>query len=70
MSVKVLIACPDVAIDTMVLVELLTSLEEGPYVSVAVFPSSGATREVLDSLRECGDGLSVGLTIQQIGVKG
>ena len=38
----------------MVLVELLTSLEEGPYVSVAVFPSSGATREVLHSLCECG----------------
>ena len=48
MSVKVLIACSDV--DAMVLVELLTSLEEGLYVSVAVFPSGGATREVLDGL--------------------
>ena len=48
MSVKVLIACPDV--DALVLVELWASFEEGPYVSVAVFPGGGATREVLDGL--------------------
>ena len=53
--VKVLVAGPDV--DTLVLVELLASLEEGLNASTAVVPGGGAPREVFEGLGQRGDGL-------------
>ena len=53
--VKVLVAGPDV--DTLVLVELLASLEEGLHASTAVVPGGGAPREVFEGLGQRGDGL-------------
>ena len=67
-AVKVLVAGPDV--DTLVLVELLASLEEGLYASTAVVPGGGAPRGVFEGLGQRGDGLQVGLAVKQVRVEG
>ena len=54
----------------MILVKLLAPLEEGLDVSVVVIPGGGLTREVLEGLCQRGDGLCVGLAIQEVRVEG
>ena len=66
--VKVLIARPDV--HSLVLVKLLAPLEEGLDASTVVIPGGGLTREVLEGLCQRGDGLCVGLAVQEVRVEG